>query len=113
MGPKKGRKNFQCEYCHLSFAVKISLQSHLERHIGNPNYKCNSCDKSFYTSKALDKHIICIHEKVKTFTCSICEKSFTLEGNLRKHINDVHGIKEQECEICSKFFSSLTTLNVH
>ena len=110
MGSEQERKNFQCEYCHLSFVVKSSLQSHLEKHIGNPKYKCNLCDKSFYTSKALDQHNNCIHEKLKTFTCSNCEKVFNQEANLIRHINAIHGIKEHECEICNKFFSSIYLL---
>ena len=66
------RKQYTCDVCKKSFAVRKAFRDHWRaRHQGS-QYSCNVCDKSFYDKSNLRKH-----ERLHTgqFSCSVRSKS--------------------------------------
>ena len=86
-------KEFQCNYCYLTFKCIPSLKKHEkivhdEKDISNEiiedplkavddtfkGRRCKKCDKVFESPDELKEHIKIYH---KNFTCNVCNKSFT------------------------------------
>ena len=43
------------------------------------------CSKGFSIKSRHDKHVICVHTKVRNFPCHICDAKFATKTNLQRH----------------------------
>lgn len=80
---------FNCNQCHLTFAVKKNLKRHLEVHKQLRNYRCDVCEKAFSRKMHLKTHLR-IHTGEKPFVCQICGKGFNQRVCLRLHLRNPH-----------------------
>ena len=62
----------------------------------------------------LRRHILSVHDGVKSHECDFCGKAFSEAGKLKKHINNVHyGLKNHMCGYCGNAFSDSGKLRLH
>ncbi|XP_050396149.1 zinc finger protein 624 [Patella vulgata] len=78
---KRGRSNFKCDICCVTFPFKQSLKTHMESH---GIFKCDFCSQSFPSSSDLQEHRI-IHSQEKSYKCDVCSKSFPSSNDLQQH----------------------------
>merc|ERR1711954_568397 len=55
-------------------------------------YICNLCDETLHNSYALEKHMMNVHKKEKSYQCDKCEAKFLFGWKLAKH-NQLHNYK--------------------
>ncbi|XP_045473262.1 zinc finger protein 236-like isoform X2 [Harmonia axyridis] len=132
-------KPFKC-HCGRSFALKSTLQGHMQIHKGK---KCSNCSKVIFSLKVWRAHTRkhqadSIHKKNseqeecqnteaflispfkrkkvisdKPFKCQSCSSSFLRKMSLKRHMRLHTGEKTHKCETCSRLFISAYTLNKH
>ena len=78
-------------------------------------YKCEKCKKSFKVKTKLHRHVLAVHEGIKTFKCDICHKKFSQKSHKNSHMENVHeGIKNFYCNLCeNKSFVKSIDLRNH
>lgn len=52
-----GIKNFQCDYCHLSFFARKTYEEHVRVHTGERPFKCDLCPKTYKRISDLNHHL--------------------------------------------------------
>ena len=50
------KENYSCSFCSKTFASKMGLKVHEDRHLGNKTYKCPYCSYVAYTGYVVNKH---------------------------------------------------------
>ena len=110
---------------HSSFAKKCGLKRHLITHTGKKAYTCAKCDQSFGYLYVLRKHLVNVHDGVKSstqdkrkssnevYTCDQCYKEVTSKQSLKKHIELHTAQKTFKCSECNECFSSKDYLSKH
>ena len=79
-------------------------------------HKCPypSCDKIYFRIEEVNRHVNCIHERLKNYVCDVCFKSFGRKDNLIQHMKThFKKDKQHKCDECGKFYTSKITLNLH
>ena len=117
-----------CPYCADKFSTNNRMKCHMSLvHELQPLKKkskihtCLTCNKSFALNGALLNHMKAAHDiekpdgvEIKQFDCKVCTKSFTSESKLRYHNKWVHHAKQMlKCELCEKQFLNMLQLKTH
>ncbi|XP_013191867.1 zinc finger protein 585A [Amyelois transitella] len=130
---------FVCE-CGDQFEDLGEYEKHQFKHNPGGEHLCNLCGKGFESSEILTGHML-LHKstgllitcpfcnqliKRNTLTqhikyghnnikprCSVCFKTFANPNNLKRHMMIHSGVREFECDICSKRFHQKITMQVH
>lgn len=84
---------FACPVCDKTFNMKRYLSNHLRSH----NMKLVESDPSF---------------NGESYTCQQCQKSYTKKASFIAHMK-AHDDRPFKCEICSRLFREVNSLNVH
>ncbi|XP_033231849.1 zinc finger protein 431-like [Belonocnema kinseyi] len=83
-------------------------------------YKCEKCARTYKK-----KHSLVTHKKLECdvmpqFRCKFCDKRFKRKFHMKTHVNHVHHKKNlnksalrHECNMCSRSYFSLNSLNRH
>ena len=78
---------------------------------------CSSCDYKTKDKKALEIHVLAVHEKKKPYKCETCNKYFTQKSARDWHVKRIHEKetleKKFKCTTCDKFFTFSSELNAH
>ncbi|CAH0730945.1 unnamed protein product, partial [Brenthis ino] len=116
-GVHKKEKKFICEYCKDKFSTKQRLRVHIRSHTGVKPFNCDICNKKFTTSSNLKYHQT-THTKRKDYYCVECNTLYKSGKSLKKHLNESKKHvrdceKRYSCTVCSKQFSSETSLSSH
>jgi len=69
-------KPFSCDMCGLKFSQKAHMTAHFDAIHLKRKLQCPDCDYAASREGALDKHIMVVHEKIKSFFCDICGLAF-------------------------------------
>lgn len=81
---------------------------HLAKHF------CAACGLRFATESTLKQHYTTAHTDKKVATCPECNK--VVRSNLKVHMQHHRSVEERRkfyCEICSKVFFALSSLEAH
>ena len=88
------------ENCNMEFALKDSLNHHIEAVHHNYRYPCSECDYKATSLVSLKRHVETKHKGLR-HECPECGKQYIQQGALRLHFQTVHeGIKNHECNQC-------------
>ena len=113
------RLDFKCEYCGKEFPSLAEVNRHVRLIHHGIKVKCDLCDKEISNSLRLWKHKVFHHNETKdAWICKKCPRkrwsAFQTQAIYDKHMKEVHeGIKPNKCNICSRMFSTMKTLNLH
>ena len=113
------RLDFKCEYCGKEFPSLAEVNRHVRLIHHGIKVKCDLCDKEMSNSLRLWKHKVFHHNETKdAWICEKCPRkrwsAFQTQAIYDKHMKEVHeGIKPNKCNICSRMFSTMKTLNLH
>lgn len=108
------RRSYICHVCNKVFGSSHNLKRHIMIHTGEKPFKCkeNLCDKEFREFNCLRKHIHSVHGGQKPHKCEICSKLFSDVSSLNKH-KLIHSNDHHECSICGKKFNYSSNLFKH
>jgi len=102
---------YQCPDCEFKTQKKGELSCHRKKMHG---YKCSMCEAILNCNRALDRHVLGVHDQIKVAQCPYCDKSFDTPQNCRRHQKIVHfGLKEYCCKICGYRCSSAQNMTLH
>ena len=93
---KQDEKGHKCDQCDYAAPDKITLWRHIFV-CGNSNtFQCNMCHLKFRDRGTLNRHVKCVHNKIKDYKCEKCDRAFSRKGNLESHCMRAHGMKRHE-----------------
>ena len=109
------RKEFHCDYCGKSYAIKYTFEQHVRTHTeGRP--KCPECGSTFASAFSLFRHRAKSHNlehNYTTHTCDQCDKMFFSVSELSLHKQRHSSEKDHECPECKKSFTAKGNLRIH
>lgn len=109
------RKEFHCDYCGKSYAIKYTYEQHVRTHTeGRP--KCPECGSTFASAFSLFRHRAKSHNlehNYTTHTCDQCDKIFFSISELNLHRQRHSSEKDHECPECKKSFTAKGNLRIH
>lgn len=109
------RKEFKCEYCGKSYAIKYTFDQHVKTHTeGRP--KCPECGSTFASAFSLFRHRAKNHNLEHNYTthnCDQCDRTFFSVSELNLHKQRHSSTKEFNCPECKKAFSVKGNLRIH
>jgi len=113
--PDTKKKEFRCDYCGKSYAIKYTYEQHLRTHTeGRP--KCPECGSTFASAFSLFRHRAKVHNLEHNYTthnCDQCERTFFSLSELLLHKQRHSADKVHECPECKKAFSVKGNLKMH
>lgn len=113
--PDTKRKEFRCEYCGKSYAIKYTYDQHVRTHIeGRP--KCPECGSTFASAFSLFRHRAKVHNLEHNYTthnCDQCDRTFFSVSELTLHKQRHSTRKDHKCPECDKAFSVKGNLKMH
>uniref|UniRef100_A0A182PHG0 C2H2-type domain-containing protein n=1 Tax=Anopheles epiroticus TaxID=199890 RepID=A0A182PHG0_9DIPT len=109
-----GFTHFQCPYCSSSFHTRTEVKNHLAAiHISEDRAECGECGAVFTSKKLLKQHLES-HTEERNFHCKDCERSFKTQHHLNRHIRAVHTeVTRFHCEHCDVSYSRRDKLRMH
>ncbi|VDM97647.1 unnamed protein product [Thelazia callipaeda] len=108
----RDKPQYECDECHVIFAVKRELSTHMRTHSGEQPHTCTQCGKQFGTRQLLKKHWMW-HTGERSHICPHCGKAFFQKGHLTQHLMIHAGGRPHQCPLCQKTFIFKFDLNRH
>ncbi|XP_063698590.1 transcription factor grauzone-like [Culicoides brevitarsis] len=109
--------HFSCEQCSESFERFFLYKNHRYEKHGDPNASIVCCGLRLNKRIRLLDHMI-FHTNPSMFKCPDCDKQLQNRTHLRDHRQQHHQLPKRsgvthQCEICSKTFQRIRTLQNH
>ncbi|OZC10437.1 hypothetical protein X798_02480 [Onchocerca flexuosa] len=108
----RDKPQYECDECHVIFAIKRELSTHMRIHSGEQPHTCTQCGKQFGTRQLLKKHWMW-HTGERSHVCPHCGKAFFQKGHLTQHLMIHAGGRPHQCPLCHKTFIFKFDLNRH
>jgi hypothetical protein len=88
-------KRFWCDVCDFSSYQRSSFVPHSNSIHLEKKIKCDHvhCDKAFSQKGNLDRHVIRIHKKLKSYNCELCNYTSCINYELKSHSIQRHAGK--------------------
>lgn len=109
---------FICDICHKTCRSKLTLVSHIRRHVPKENYiNCDRCSKDFERKKDLIAHNNRLHYETDNFVCEVCDEVHLNKKEMLKCRESHCGKKKSaievtiSCHICDKTMKSSSIYN--
>ena len=110
---------YQCATCGKNLTTKSYLLFHIQNvHNRKPTImndfikKCGECDFVTYYNRDMKDHAHVAHNGLQ-FQCEVCSKSFTKLRTLQYHNQQYHENRELICVTCKKPFTTERSLITH
>ena len=122
---RKPRPAKPCDVCGKMFVLAGALVTHAETHAtaAEKRRSCSSegCPMAFYSAEALRRHELKHTSKPlrprhrKSYPCpqGDCGAVFRFPSQLKAHVTIHTGLKQFQCDVCSKWLRSKATLREH
>ncbi|XP_040162177.1 zinc finger protein 2-like [Anopheles arabiensis] len=104
---------YRCEICGNELKHRVSLEVHMERHVGITRYECQYCSASFHTRTELTNHLAAIHISEDRAECVQCGAVFTSKKLLKQHLESHTLVRKFGCAVCGRPFKTQHHLNRH
>ncbi len=78
----------QCPHCDKSYVDASGLKQHMQKHTGHFSYWCEECQKGLYNKSHYEAHMAA-HKGID-YPCNMCTKRFRSLQTLNKHLTDKH-----------------------
>ena len=82
------------DHHNLAFAVKTGpskvKQDPYEKEDPKAEVECDRCGAKIKGKRNVTRHILTVHEKVKTFPCPECDMLFGAKQTMQRHFVNVH-----------------------
>ncbi len=76
--------------------------------------ECPVCHKLFTSNYVLERHVKCVHDKIKDLKCSQCDYVTSYPTHLKEHERSVHlKLKDHSCHLCAFRTSIKGSLDRH
>jgi len=112
--PTKPKPRHHCTICVKDFSQIKALQNHMiMMHENSAQFQCEICNKRMSTARRLNEHIKIAHTKV---TCEICHEVQYNWYYLKRHKASAHGMIPSgysKCPQCALIFKNSCTLLKH
>jgi len=92
---------YLCDKCDKSFTFKKHLVKHKKSHNTVKDYACTICSWATNDKRNYKKHILSKHESIWTFKCDDCEFTGPTSKSLNAHTFCVHERGEPKCHLCN------------
>lgn len=112
----KNLNKTRCGLCSKEFAQFHQLKKHQTKVHRGHSWCCDICGFSTESMKALEHHIVRLHQKENEQLCPHCGKEFTFKRSLKRHVNGVHlNLRPYKCKVkgCDKTFKQPFHLRSH
>ncbi|XP_070489914.1 putative zinc finger protein 840 [Chironomus tepperi] len=107
------KSKIQCQICPRTFNLRCHFTQHMNMaHSENRNFKCSKCGKKFPDQESVDSHME-KHLGDKPFRCSKCVKSYNNKVDLKRHEKTHEDVKDHICPICGGGFVRYDHLEKH
>ena len=136
------KKRHVCEECGVEFRYEGKLKEH-QRYKHDGAGTCPQCQKILTSQNELERHIKYVHLKMKNVKCDLCEYACTSSADMEKHVNHIHlknmhqhpcdecphvattkyhlrehklrhsGVKDAQCQVCKKAFTTAKDARIH
>lgn len=100
-----------CSYCGKICPTRLSLRYHERSH--QTAVACEICGRLFAEKHKLKQHIRRKHEKIREHECHLCHKNFSSLDSVHTHIRTMHSNNEYKCEYCNRTYTSELSLRYH
>nr|XP_054759954.1 zinc finger protein 93-like [Lytechinus pictus] len=105
---------FICVTCGKDFPTRGRLAAHETFHdFAGGMYVCDHCGEACENAEILTKHIL--KHQGRPFRCEICSKIFTSKTSLHQHEREVHGWRctKFSCQTCKQEYEDLAEFKKH
>ena len=114
---------YHCSNCCKLYNTETELQQHVcvikrlnTKQVKENKFECKTCGKLFFLKYILNRHIRCVHEKIKqTYRCKYkgCGVKKTSQEELYEHIRSDHPVRRYLCDTCPMSFNTSHQLESH
>jgi hypothetical protein len=73
----------------------------------------HGCCKMLSNPYALKRHMKTVHEGLRDFQCDVCSKGFSSRDSLNRHMTSHSTLRDFPCTLCEKAFKTKDGLNAH
>ncbi|XP_056631473.1 zinc finger protein 271-like [Diorhabda sublineata] len=84
---------FSCHICHITAKMTLDqIETHIRIHENKPKYTCQYCQAKLFSKYSAIEHEIC-HSGIKgssTVFCELCSKGFMFLCSLQAHVKKSH-----------------------
>ena len=103
---------FRCWECGKNCFMDLALKRHMRTH-RPPGLKCEVCPRTLASEESLRKHLMNVHNGLRTIVCNICGAELACIASLAAHIRKHEEQRRFVCERCGMVFYSEKALKAH
>jgi len=103
----------KCLQCSKAFTKNEALKNHMHIHTGEKMFVCEICGREFAWKRALDAHVLGVHQKMNRYECALCGAKYRNRLNVRRHLVTHFNIAQYACTVCRQEFMVASTCAKH
>lgn len=108
-------KRYSCLKCGVASKRKFDMERHIRCvHEKVRKHRCSDCPRAFFYRCHLNDHIRASHAETSVYMCTGCNKRFGGLSKLKRHVLTVHeNVRSFPCLYCEKAYKDKKALNHH